>query len=94
MWGYKSRAQSDACWGPYVASYGDWPTATMLRILYCESHGNPWVVNASNHVGLFQIKNSNTKGDGPANIAHAHAMYLASIERGNRGTAPWAQCGG
>lgn len=87
-WGYKTRARSDECWGPIIAGYGDWPTSTMLRILYCESKGNPWVVNSSNHVGLFQIKNSNTKGDGPGNIAHAHAMWQAS------GTAPWRQCGG
>lgn len=60
----------------------------MLAILYCESTGNPWVVNASNHVGLFQIKNSHTKGNGSANIAHAHGMWKKS------GTAPWRQCGG
>lgn len=88
MWGYKSRARSDECWGPIIASYGDWPTSRMLAILYCESKGNPWVVNSSNHVGLFQIKNSHTKGDGPSNIAHAHGMWLQS------GTRPWAQCGG
>lgn len=88
MWGYKTRARSDECWGPIIAAYGDWPTSRMLAILYCESKGNPWVVNASNHVGLLQIKNSNTKGDGPGNIAHAHAMWLRS------GTAPWRACGG
>lgn len=87
-WGYKTRARSDECWRGWVAQYGDWPVERMLAILYCESKGNPWVVNSSNHVGLFQIKNSHTKGDGPGNIAHAHGMWL------NSGTAPWRQCGG
>lgn len=99
-WGAKTRAQSDNCWRHVVVtdengvehSVGvdayNWPVDTMLRIMYCESHGNPWVVNNSNHVGLFQIHNSNTKGNGPANIAQAHDMWERS------GTQPWTQCGG
>lgn len=88
-WGWhRTRAQSDACWGEMVASYGDWPVTRMLTIMYCESRGDPFAKNPrSSATGLFQILGA-SQGDGPGNIALAHSMWQS------RGTSPWRACGG
>lgn len=88
----RSRARSDECWRPLLERFQDWPISRMLGILYCESHGNPWVTNGK-HRNLFQIANA-TAGDDEehklttAHVELAHAMWVES------GTAPWSQCGG
>lgn len=70
-------------WRPLVASYPDWSVDLMLRVMWCESRGNPNADNPrSTANGLFQIL------DGPfdpaANVSLAHSMWSS------RGTQPWS----
>lgn len=75
-------------WRPLVSQY-PWSVETVLRIMKCESGGNPNAVgprqpNGSHPIGLMQILNG--PFDPAANIALAYKMYS------QRGWQPWA-CG-
>lgn len=77
-WGLRrTRAQSDACWQASVARWSDWDLGRVLRIIYCESHGDSWSIGGGRYVGLMQIEGAfGTQGDGPANIALGHEVWL------------------
>lgn len=75
-----TRAASDACWAPLVAAYR-WPVQTALRILYCESTGDPNAANGRYH-GLFQVDGASF--DPAANVAAAFGYWV------RRGWQPWA----
>lgn len=85
-WGWvRTRAESDACWRAEFAKYGGWDVNRMLRITYCESHGDPW--SGRRYVGLLQIDRAeHTRGNGPANIALGHSIWL------RQGYGAWPIC--
>lgn len=69
-------------WRSMVAVYTDWNVDLMLRIMGCESGGDPNNKNRSSSAsGLFQILGG--PFDPAANIAVAHSMWAT------RGTQPW-----
>ncbi len=76
-WGWvRTRAESDACWRESVSRWTDWDVDRMLRILYCESRGDPWAKNRhSGAAGLLQVIGA-SQGDGPANIELGHSVWL------------------
>ena len=75
-------------WREVVCSY-DWDCEWALRVIRCESNGNPDSVNpAGPYVGLFQIHASygGNLHDPYYNIAAAYDIWSA------RGTGPWPNC--
>ena len=83
----KTRAESDACWRPFVAQWGDWNHNTALSVIWAESRGDSFAKNGK-HIGLFQIANAyGSQGHGAANIALAHEMWMS------RGWQPWRSSG-
>lgn len=82
---HKTRAQSDACWGPILAQYSGWNVNAMLTILWCESHGDAWT--GKKYVGLLQLDNGpETRGNGAANIAKGHVKFEG------QGYSAWPTC--
>lgn len=74
-WAMKTRAESDSCWYGWIAQWQDWDAWRMLRILYCESRGNPFAKNPhSGAAGLLQVIGGSI-GDGPSNIALGHDVW-------------------
>lgn len=83
--GYRKTLQdAHRCWDGLIAQWGDWPQSRMFSIMFCESTGDQNSINASNHVGLFQIDGGVT--DPYANANQAHEMWKS------RKLQPWTQC--
>lgn len=71
-------------WRQLVAAYTRWDVDRMLRIMECESHGNPAAKNPrSSATGLFQIMGFWQKvwpgdyTDPQTNVAVAYQIWLA-----------------
>jgi len=84
---YREDPYGTQDWLPLVCSF-QWPCATALRILGCESGGRALAVNITGHVGLFQISPihrwSREEMLVPAgNVAAAHELWQRS------GWWPW-----
>lgn len=77
----KAGCAQPECWRSEIAKYS-WPVEQAMKVMRCESGGNPNAVNErSNARGLFQILGGTL--DPVENIAHAHRMWL------KRGWQPW-----
>jgi uncharacterized protein YabE (DUF348 family) len=75
-------------WREVVCSY-DWDCDWAMRVIRCESNGNPDAYNpAGPYIGLFQIHESygGNLYDPYYNIAAAYDIWSA------RGTGPWPNC--
>lgn len=71
-----------SCWGALVGQY-PWPsTATVWRVMYCESKGDPWAHNPSGANGLMQEMGG--PYDPAANIARAWSQ-----SRQGTNWSPW-----
>ncbi len=82
--GPKSIAEAHSCWDGLIAQYS-WPQATMFRIMYCESHADPWARNPSGATGLFQVIESDASTDPTTNVRQAWAKYVGA----GYSTRPW-----
>jgi hypothetical protein len=72
-------------WRPLVEAHPDWPVDTMLRIMACESRGNPVADNPrSSATGLLQVLGGST--DPVTNVAQAHSIWR------RQGLAAWRAC--
>lgn len=87
-WGWRrSYADNDRCWRGWLAQWSDWDVDRMLRIIWCESHGDPWA-KGGKHIGLLQIAGAyDLQGNGPAQISLGHQIWL------RQGYGAW-QCRG
>lgn len=63
-------------WKTLVYSYHDWDASLMMRVAWCESNDEAWVVNSySGATGLFQILVGGST-DAMTNVRQAHALWL------------------
>lgn len=69
-------------WRGLVSQY-DWPVDQALRIMACESGGDPGAVSYAGAVGLFQIHPYNPSNFDPeTNVAAAYAKYRDGVRNG------------
>jgi hypothetical protein len=72
-------------WRPLIEQHPDWPVDTMMRIMACESRGNPVADNPrSSATGLLQVLGGST--DPATNVAQAHSIWR------RQGLAAWRAC--
>ena len=77
-----TRSRPRSTWRQLVLSYTDWNGPLMLRVAWCESRDEPWVVDPTpvwdgsrwvHSAGLLQVLGGST--DPLLNIRQAHALW-------------------
>lgn len=82
---------SGADWAGLLARYPGWDVGTMLRIIDCESGGNPGAVSPPDSDGVPNYGGLQLHGD-PGGLNPEYAVAEAYRKWSNGGYGHWAWC--